>query len=65
MIFSNCDGFQIPCKRCVSVRFCSENCLNEAEKSYHPFECEANTKNVTKLFDDVLKNVSFYVITPH
>ena len=52
-----CQGFQVACKYCVDVRFCSEECLLQAEESYHPFECQANTKNITKYFEDVLNNV--------
>ena len=54
-----CEGYQIPCTRCIDSRFCSEECLLEAESSYHPYECQHTTKNTTKYFEDVLNNVSF------
>ena len=56
-----CEGYQIPCTRCIDSRFCSEECLLEAESSYHPYECQHTTKNSTKYFEDVLNNVSLDV----
>jgi len=52
-----CEGYQIPCTRCIESRFCSEECLLEAESSYHPYECQHTTKNTTKYFEDVLNNI--------
>ena len=57
-----CGGFQIPCPKCTECRFCSEDCLIDAEQSYHPFECQSNAKNIGKFFEDVLDNVSFISI---
>ena len=54
-----CEGYQIPCTRCIDSRFCSEECLLEAESSYHPYECQHTTKNTTKTCEPNLSNVVF------
>ncbi|EAT45288.1 AAEL003447-PA [Aedes aegypti] len=39
----------IPCRKCVSVMYCSEKCRDEAYSCYHKFEC-AVIKDLKNLF---------------
>ena len=57
LIFScrKISGFQIPCLRCTDAQFCSEKCLNEADETYHKYECAFYTRNTTNFFADFLK----------
>ena len=41
--FRECWGHQVACSRCIVERFCSNNCLELAQKSYHPFDCGGGT----------------------
>lgn len=49
-----CQGYQMPCLRCTTVRFCSKECMEQAEATYHPFECSAKAANAVKFFEDFL-----------
>ena len=54
--FRHCEGGQIPCPDCVSSRFCSEKCLNQANDSFHRYEC--GLTKMSTFLDDMLTKVS-------
>ena len=59
-----CWGTQVACSECVVERFCSNECLHTALRSYHSFDCGGGTveKGVAShsfaSFDKMLTDVS-------